>query len=204
MAGKISKDLTGNKYGMLTVIGRSPDNGHGKKPCVKWLCQCECGRITQASKWSLENGLTVSCGCRKKIHGEKHTRLYQTWQNMKRRCHDPKNKRYEHYGLRGITVCQDWDKNYLSFRDWALSSGYKEGLTIERIDVNGNYCPDNCKWLPMSKQADNTTRSVYYLFYGKKMTIRQISDETGLTYSTISHRVQRNQPVNGVYLRRCN
>lgn len=161
-------DLTGRKFGRWTVIKRAENTKNGS---VQWLCKCECGTERIHTTGYLNSGMTKSCGCYKKeIHtkhgftkcGKNTERLYHIWCCMRQRCLNPNNKRYINYGGRGVTICKDWD-NYAVFRDWALNNGYEDGLTIERINVDGNYEPLNCTWITNAKQQTNTTRSVKYL-----------------------------------------
>lgn len=137
---------------MLKVLSSIRD----KKGAFVLKCECECGNITKAKAHELTQSKRFSCGCvRRNKHGESNTRLYNIWHSMHSRC-DYGNK---DYGGRGIEVCLGW-WSYEGFRDWALNSGYKEDLTIERMNVNGDYKPDNCTWIPMSKQAWNTRRNI--------------------------------------------
>lgn len=191
MSGVLRNDLTDRQFSYLTVLFRSKDTGNGKKPTVKWVCQCKCGSLVTVSSSSLLTGTTKSCGCKKKKHGYSNKeRLYQTWKNMRRRCFDPTNKRWEHYGGRGITICQEWN-DYAVFRTWAMANGYADDLTIDRIDVNGNYCPENCRWVDAKTQANNVSRNHMVEFNGEQMTMAELADHLGLSYSALQHRIER-------------
>lgn len=158
-------DLTGQKFGRLTVVKQMPNNASNK---VVWLCKCDCGNNAIVIGSRLHTGKTKSCGCltrektieRNTKHGYNvtHPHLCNTRQNIVDRCTNPNNKTFNYYGGRGIKVCPEWlDKNtgVAVFCDWALTNGYKEGLTIDRIDVNGDYTPDNCRWVSMAVQCTN-------------------------------------------------
>lgn len=189
------KDLTGQRFGRLTVIERAPSRTTGSKPVTMWRCRCDCGKITTVSSGSLERKTTVSCGCKKRKHGFSHKeRLYETWKNMRRRCSDPTNKRWEQYGGKGIKVCAEWS-DYAAFRAWAMANGYADNLTIDRIDVNGDYCPENCRWATAKEQMNNMTKNRHLTYDGKTMTMAQWANALGVTYSTVLHRVQRGWSV---------
>lgn len=162
-------DLTGKKYGRLTVIERAVPTTHGDH--AKWVCRCECGAVITAASNNLKRGNTTSCGCfqaecasqmgaTNKKHGKSRTRLHKVWCGMIRRCYAPGTPYYKHYGGRGIAVCDEWRKDFQSFYDWAMANGYNPSAprgecTIDRIDVNGNYEPANCRWVPMKVQTAN-------------------------------------------------
>lgn len=197
MARIVRNDLAGKQFEALKVLVRSTDRGNGQRPVVKWECQCECGKRVVVKSDSLLSGHTKSCGCRKVKHGfSNKERLYETWKNMLRRCLDPKNKRWDQYGGRGITICREWNA-YLTFRSWALANGYRDDLSIDRIDVDGNYCPENCRWSDAKTQANNTSRNHYFDYCGERLTMSQLAERLDVTYSTLQHRVERGQPIGG-------
>lgn len=123
------------------------------------IYKCFCGKEFETRTASVNNGKTKSCGCLKgETHNEAGTRLYRTWQSIKRRCLNPNAKDYLHYGGRGITVCDEWRDSYTAFKTWANANGYQQDLTIDRIDSSGNYEPNNCRWATKSVQSRNTKR----------------------------------------------
>ena len=164
------EDLTGKKFGRLLVLERA-QNRNG---AVYWKCQCDCGTIKEIRGCHLRSGGTKSCGCLSKelaskrmiAHGERKTRLYEIWYNMRQRCTNPNLKCYKNYGGRGITLCEEW-KDYQNFSNWAKSNGYTEELTLDRIDSNKNYCPENCRWVSQLIQQNNRTNN-HYITYNNK------------------------------------
>ena len=162
-------DLTGQKFGRLTVIERADNTKQGQ---AKWLCQCDCGRKTVVMGKSLRNGNTKSCGCLQKetigykrtIHGQTNTRFYRIWCGMKSRCYNKKNPHFHLYGGRGIKVCNEWLKDFQTFYDWAIANGYADNLTLDRINVNGNYEPSNCRWITRKEQNNNKRAEPIIIF----------------------------------------
>ena len=152
-------NLTGKRFGRLTVIGES---NKGDKNHRHVLCKCDCGNEKDVAICSLRSGNTQSCGCihqevfREIItkHGHYYEKLHGIWAQMRQRCSNPKNKSYKYYGALGVSVCEQWQQ-YGPFRDWAMKNGYKEGLTIDRINTYGNYEPDNCRWITIQEQQKN-------------------------------------------------
>lgn len=171
-------ELTGQRFGRLTVIRRNEKTRSGN---IKWLCRCDCGNETTVASGCLRSGSIVSCGChireitskRSLIHGQTKTRLHRIWTNMKTRCNNQNAINFQDYGGRGIRVCDEWNFDFVAFRDWAIQNGYSESLTIDRIDNDGNYCPKNCRWITSFKQQSNkrSNRSIY--IDGEKKTVTE-------------------------------
>lgn len=185
-------DLTGKKFGRLTVIERA-ENKNGR---IMWKCQCECGKIVIIQNYNLKSGHTKSCGCYRKdnpqgkTHNKSNTRLYTIWENIKQRCYNPNNNRYKNYGARGITVCDKW-KEFMPFYNWAMANGYRDDLTIDRIDVNGNYEPSNCRWATPKEQANNTRQNRMITYNGKTQTLAQWADEMNIDYRALWARINQ-------------
>lgn len=139
-------DLTGRKFGKLTVLERAENDRRG---VPQWLCLCECGNTKIVRGESLKRYPNISCGCSRYPQTPKTgSRLYRIYSGMKLRCFNPNNDRWKNYGGRGITVCDEWldkEHGYDNFKQWALNNGYDKSLSLDRIDVNGNYTPDNCR-----------------------------------------------------------
>lgn len=172
------EDMTGKIYGDLTVIKFSH---YDKKRNSYWLCKCSCGKEKIVRRTHLISGGVSSCGCQKPIkcgnasrkHGvwAKNKRIYKIWECMNRSCYNEQNPNYPWYGGKGVTVCEEWKNDILSFYTWAISSGYTDELTIDRINCNGNYEPTNCRWIPFKEQCLNTTRTTEVTIDGVTDTI---------------------------------
>jgi hypothetical protein len=186
-------DMTDWKFTKLKVIARIENNKNGN---AIWQCKCDCGNVINVTGVDLRSEHTKSCGCynieaiiqRNMKHGETRTRLYNIWRKMLRRCKNSNEKRYKDYGGRGIFVCNEW-KDYLVFRDWALSNGYKEDLTIDRRNNDGNYDPDNCRWATYKEQGNNKRNNHCIVYNGKTQTLMQWSEETSIDYDVIQRRL---------------
>lgn len=126
----------------------------------------------------------------KEQHGGRYTRLYNIWLNMKQRCSNPKASHYEYYGGKGVSVCEEWKKSFSTFRDWALSNGYEDGLTIDRIESDKDYCPENCRWVTHLKQMSNTTRNVMLTYQGETHSLSEWSRIVGVPYGTLKSRLR--------------
>lgn len=181
-------DLTGMRFGRLVVVSRA-GTVKGK---ATWNCQCDCGGVSVVPTTHLKSGNTKSCGClradsntfKNKTHGMRNTRLYYVWCAMKKRCTNEKDKRFSSYGGRGITVCEEW-LSFDGFYSWSVSSGYKPGLTLDRIDNNGNYCPENCRWITNKEQQNNKRNNIFVTHNGETHTIGQWSKIKKIPYKKL-------------------
>ena len=191
--GKI-RDLSGQRFGKLTAVECTKRDKHGN---ALWFCVCDCGNETEVIMQSLKDGRTKSCGCynREKqtnlIHGRSKTRIYSCWCGMKDRCYNTNKKEYKYYGGRGITVCDEWLYDFQAFYEWAVSNGYQDDLTIDRIDVNGNYTPSNCRWSSNIEQANNKRNNRYITYDGQTRTVSELARLYGIKPNTLEVRLRR-------------
>ena len=169
---------------------------------MRWLCRCSCGDETIVGSYELKSGKTVSCGCyREEIkvkHGKSYDRLYNIYNNMIARCYNPTNKRYYTHGARGITVCDEWvpDDNYTgmkNFYEWAFNNGYRDDLTIDRIDNNGKYEPSNCRWADYFIQGNNKRTNHLLTYQEKTQTLAEWAREYNINYATLSRRINNSK-----------
>ena len=198
-------DMTGQRFGRLTVVERVgiAPSGH-----ALWLCECDCGNRHTVSSNQLKSG-TKSCGCLQKeratfaakkrkcaqFHkkydiGKDNYRLRQCYKDMVNRCYKVNNKNYKNYGYRGIKVCSEWLNDFYSFRDWALTNGYADDLTLDRINVDENYAPSNCRWVTPKAQNNNRRNNVVVTYNGETMTLHELSERyTDVGYKTLWARI---------------
>lgn len=196
-------NLKGQRFGRLIAteyVGKS-----------KWLCKCDCGKETTVSQGSLKSGNSKSCGCLKLDMQTKHgcskkdgskERLYSVWQAMRERCNNPNASNYKIYGGRGIKVCDEWNE-YPPFKEWALKHGYnpyapKGVCTLDRIDVNGNYEPSNCRWADAHEQQRNRRTTLWCIVGDEKITFREFAERHGITYNALYRRVHRGKSIEQV------
>lgn len=185
------EDLTGQKFGLLTVLEFAGNDNYRSS---MWKCLCDCGNISIVRSHDLKSGGTKSCGCLmhapayNRTHNESKTRLFREWANMRNRCQNSNNRSYERYGGRGITVCDEWN-NFITFRDWAYDNGYQDNLSIDRIDVNGNYEPDNCRWATTLEQANNKRSSFMITYFDETHSLSDWCRILNLPYSVIYSRI---------------
>ena len=186
-------DLTNQKFNKLTVIARS-ENKWNK---VLWKCQCDCGNIVYATTNSLKSGNTKSCGCLRSQnfkaivtkHHLSQTRIYRIWKEMKKRCYNPKTRNSKYYYARGIKVCEEWKNNFQAFYDWSMQNGYNDKLTIDRIDVNGDYKPSNCRWVDTYTQNNNSRNCHYITYNGETKTLTQWAKTYNINQRTLTYRI---------------
>lgn len=197
-----AKDLTGQRFGKLiavTNLGLDQD-----RRSISWLCKCDCGNEKTVKSRNLLKGKTKSCGCLKKEidysnrnyhkkHGMYKSRLYRIWVLMRERCYNTKRKDYQRYGKLGIKVCEEWtnENGFVNFMNWALANGYKDNLSIDRIENKGNYEPSNCRWASDKTQANNTKRNNYIEYNGEVKTATEWAREFGLNPSVVNARLRR-------------
>lgn len=191
--GRKIADLTGQRFGMLTVIEKAGSNNG-----IIWLCQCDCGNRCTVRADNLKSGKTESCGCKaNRIQNAEpiDKRIVRIWAGMHTRCYNPNMNYYKHYGGRGITMCDEWigENGCRHFYEWAIANGYREDLTIDRIDVNGNYEPSNCRWATVEEQSNNKRNSIRLLYKGREVTMKELSGIIGVGKTPIYQAYKKGQ-----------
>jgi hypothetical protein len=199
--GKI-RDLSGNRFGRLTAIDVAGRKKYKSGTVILWNCLCDCGNSIITSSQSLIKGYTKSCGCLKaelnKIrgienskHSLSHTDIWNIYYGMKDRCYNKKHPSYPRYGGRGITICEEWLNDIRIFNNWCISNGYSKGLSIDRIDNNGNYEPNNCRFVDAKSQARNRSTNIVVEYNEEKMTLPELSEICNIPYATLRARYKK-------------
>lgn len=180
----------GERYGMLTILEYSHTNRH-----TYYKCQCDCGNVKVMRRDAITSSVKTvhSCGCHQynKIRKTKSSRLIDIFRDMNRRCYDEKRTGYSNYGGRGITICDEWLNDYTSFENWAINNGYNDNLTIDRIDVNGNYEPSNCRWVDRKTQNNNKRNNRHITYNGETKTLMEWSEHLNIPYGRLKNRLRR-------------
>lgn len=200
-------NLTGQKFGLLTVIGLAETETRK----TYWVCKCDCGNMKTVRSDSLLCGAIKSCGCIKRKQDEvnltknhRHkmsgTRIYSEWQGMKGRCYNKGSARYADWGGRGIKVCEQWRNSFESFYTWAMANGYQDNLTIDRIDNNGNYCPENCRWVGQQEQCRNRRSNINITIGNSTRTLMEWCEIFQVDYTNVNARYHRNKNATIDYL----
>lgn len=189
-------DIKGKKYNRWTVIEKSKTK-NGK---TYWLCECECGKRKIVYGTSLRSGKSKSCGCfNKEIvskqKGLSTTRLYRIYKLVVKRCYDKTDKSYKYYGAKGVTVYNKWLNNFISFYNWSINNDYNDKLTLDRIDVNGNYEPSNCRWISEKEQHYNRTDNIYFTINNEQKCLSQLCEEYNMPYQTVWRRLKKGKDI---------
>lgn len=188
-------DLVGQQFGRLTCLKYE---GRTKQYDALWLCQCECGNRCVTRAGALRGGHTLSCGCFRQertrqshlSHGRSHSKLYKVWTKMKERCANPHDVSYPYYGPHGIIVCREW-LTFEPFQAWAIAAGYQEGLTIERVNNDGNYEPGNCIWTTQAVQNRNKRNNIIVTFQGETRKLLDWADTIGVSRDILDNRLRK-------------
>lgn len=189
-------EMAGMRFGKLVVtepVGKTKTGG------ILWLCKCDCGNEVTVQSSYLKNGHTKSCGCLRvdwckensTRHGLEHTRIYRIWKDMILRCYDKRHASYQRYGGQGISICDEWKDDVQVFYNWATENGYRDGLTIDRKNNDGNYCPENCRWATMKAQANNRRSNVLITYNGKTKNMQQWASDAGIPYQVLWQRISK-------------
>lgn len=199
------RNLVGMRFGRLKVISFSHKKKSGgyreRKSIIYWKCKCDCGKVKVLAAYALGPNRTKSCGCllsdtmkkRMTTHGLSKTRLHTIWSGMRKRCYLPTTTRYECYGGRGIKVCEEWRNSFMAFHNWAIFNGYEKHLTIDRIDNDGDYTPDNCRWATRKEQMNNTSDNVRIEIDGEIYDAEGAANVVGLPPQILEGRWARGQ-----------
>lgn len=186
-------DLTNKKFNKLKVIELDKERSNSR--VHYWICKCDCGNIKSIETQKLKKGYIKACGCMKG-HNTKYKvqdkKMYKKWLHMKDRCYNINDVSYKNYGKRGITVCEEW-KNYDNFAEWSLKNGYKPNLELDRINVNGNYEPNNCRYVTRLINSRNKRNTLKFVYKDKLMTLKEIAEMNNISYKLLWQRINRDK-----------
>lgn len=188
MPRKRDYDLTGKKFNCFTVLRLSENKSKSNE--YLWECKCDCGEIRYLTTQKVKK--QESCGCKRKTaNNMSGTKLYNIWNSMKQRCYNPNDSVYKWYGGKGVSICKEWKDSFVEFQKWSYANGYKEGLSIERVNSNGNYEPSNCEWITRSENStrSNIEMSRMYKFNDEEMSLKDWSEKLGIKYKTLHKRL---------------
>lgn len=192
---KNTENLINQKFGKLTVLERAQNDKYNHS---QWICKCSCGQIVVVRGTRLKSGITKSCGCLKIEkhptnikHNKYKTRLYRIWGSMKQRCYNPNFKKRKSYLDKGITICEEWKNDFMTFYNWAIKNGYENNLSIDRIDNSKGYYPENCRWATITQQNNNRTNSKKIEYNGKVYTVKELSKIFDINKATLNSRINR-------------
>jgi hypothetical protein len=198
-------DLSGQRFGRWTVLHRCDAPEESNR--VYWLCKCDCGNTKAVMGSALRSGKTKSCGClsREKliernttqhaIHRMTGIKLYKTWTGIKNRCYNQKSAHYQNYGKRGISMCEEWRNSFVEFNKWCRDNGYRVGLSIDRINNDGDYEPDNCRWVTQDVQANNRRSVVYIEYDNTTMSMSEWARLKGMSLQVLRYRLNAGWPT---------
>lgn len=197
-------DLSNKKFGKWLVLELDYEKSGRQK---YWKCVCDCGCKRSVYQSALVHKKSVSCGCYQKevtrnrltTHNLTGSRLMKIFYNMRTRCNNSKDRRFKDYGGRGIKLCKEWENNFLNFYNWAVNNGYKDGLTIDRIDNDSNYSPENCRWITLEEQSNNKRNSIFITINDITKTLKQWTKFMDWKYNKYYARYMRNKIVFNKY-----
>lgn len=201
-------DIVGQRVGRLTVLNFDHKEKHKNNGGHTYFykCKCDCGNIVIISRGHLTSNHTKSCGCYKlqknierlTIHGLRNTKLYNVWCGIKNRCSNPSQISYPYYGTKGITICDEWKNDFKAFYDWSIQNGYKDNLSIDRIDVNGNYEPSNCRWATNLQQARNKSNNVYLTYKNETHCLSEWAEKLNITVDKLRNLLKKGFSISDI------
>lgn len=202
-------DLTGQTFGRLTVLKQCTTDNKNKNTVrsSRWVCKCSCGNVITTYSSYLKTGRVKSCGCMReerrhnlnRKHGLSNSRPFHIWSGIIQRCCNPNNNSYKNYGARGIKICDEWKNDFMAFYNWSIDNGYNDELSIDRINNDGDYCPENCRWVDKIVQANNTRSNHYVTYRNKTQTLADWCRELEIDYKFLSGRLARGETPRQVF-----